>query len=59
MDELIKYIFVISTGLATICALYIFLATIVWKEKGFVGFHNNWQLPMVFALLIDALYYEK
>ena len=58
LDEFVKQTFIVAMGLAVICALYIFVVTILKNETGFIGFYNNWQLPMVCALFIDALYYE-
>jgi hypothetical protein len=42
---------VIGTG-------YIFIATIIFKEKTFGGIFNAWQFPMLLAILIDMAYYE-
>lgn len=37
---------------------YIFIATIIFKEKTFAGIFNSWQFPMLLAILIDMAYYE-
>lgn len=42
---------VIGTG-------YIFIITIVFKEKTFAGFFNTWQFPMLLAIFIDMAFYE-
>jgi hypothetical protein len=42
---------VIGTG-------YIFIMTIIFKEKTFAGFFNTWQFPMLLAILIDMVFYE-
>lgn len=42
---------VIGTG-------YIFIVTIIFKEKTFGGFFNTWQFPMLFAIFIDMAFYD-
>ena len=41
---------VIGTG-------YVFIMTIIFKEKSFAGFFNTWQFPMLLALYLDATKY--
>jgi hypothetical protein len=42
---------VIGTG-------YVFIMTIIFKEKSFAGFFNTWQFPMLLAIFIDVAFYE-
>lgn len=42
---------VIGTG-------YIFIVTIIFKEKTYAGFFNTWQFPMLLAIFIDMAFYE-
>lgn len=44
--------------IAVIGSGYIFIATIVFKEKTFAEIFNAWQFPMLLAILIDMAYYE-
>ena len=45
------FIAVIGTG-------YIFIVSIIFKDKSYAGFYNSWQFPMLLAIFIDAAFYE-
>ena len=47
-----------SLLIAVIGTGYIFIATIIFKEKTFAGIFNAWQFPMLLAIIIDMAYYE-
>jgi len=51
---------VILSGLlvAVIGTGYIFILTIIFKEKTFGGIFNSWQFPMLLAIFIDMAFYE-
>lgn len=45
------FIAVIGTG-------YIFIVSIIFKDKSYAGFYNSWQFPMLLAIFIDAAFYD-
>jgi len=45
------FIAVIGTG-------YIFIVSIIFKDKTYAGFYNSWQFPMLLAIFIDAAFYD-
>ena len=49
----------LSLFIATMGALYIFIETVVYQKKTYIGFYNSWQLPMLFALFIDSIDYNR
>jgi hypothetical protein len=44
--------------IATIGTGYIFIITILFKDKTYAGFFNTWQFPMILSIFIDAAFYE-
>jgi len=48
----------LSLFIATMGALYIFIETVVYQKKTYIGFYNSWQLPMLFALFVDSIDYN-
>jgi len=57
-DKMIQHIILLSLLIATIGSFYVFVVTLVFKEKGHSGFFNSWQFPMLLAIFIDAAYYD-
>lgn len=57
-DKIVQYIILLSLLIATIGSFYIFVLTLVFKDKSYSGFFNSWQFPMLLAIFIDASYYE-
>jgi hypothetical protein len=56
--KMIEYLTVFFLLISTILTCYVFIITIIFKEKTFGGFYSSWQFPMLLALLIDAVFYK-
>ncbi len=50
-------VFQMTLLFALILSIYIFVKTIVLKHDDYATLYNNWQLPIIFALYLDALYH--
>jgi hypothetical protein len=59
-NKYLEYLIIISVFIATFASLYIFIETVVFKKRNNIEFYNRcgWQLPMLIALLIDAVGYN-
>ena len=57
-NKIVQYIVLLSLLCATIGSGYIFIISVIYKEKTFKGFFNSWQFPMLLAIFIDAAYYK-
>jgi hypothetical protein len=57
-NKFIEYIVLLSLFIAVIGSCYIFIITIIFKERTFAGFFNTWQFPMLLAIFIDSAFYK-
>jgi len=52
VESLLKLILVI----AVILSFYIFITTVVTKEKKYKHLFTTWQFPMLFAICLDVFF---
>jgi hypothetical protein len=57
-SKLLKSIILLCLFIATIGTGYIFMVTIIFRDKTYAGFYNSWQFPMLLAIFIDSAYYK-
>ena len=57
-SKFLEHLIVLCLFVATAGAAYVFIVTIIFNDPTFSGFYSSWQLPMLFALFIDAAYYK-
>jgi len=56
--EFLLRLVLIALFIAVIGTGYIFIVSIIFKDKSYAGFYNSWQFPMLLAIFIDAAFYE-
>jgi hypothetical protein len=56
--KILEKLIVLCLFIATVGTTYVFIATIIFGDKSYSGFYSSWQMPMLFALFIDAAYYK-
>lgn len=57
-NKLVELLVLFGLFLAVLGSGYIFIVSIIFKEKTFAGFFNTWQFPMLLAIFIDSAYYK-
>ena len=57
-SDYLKQLIVICLFIAMLGTGYIFMLTIVFNDKTYLGFFNSWQFPMLFAIYIDTAYHQ-
>jgi hypothetical protein len=57
-NKFLEHLIVSCLFIATVGATYVFIVTIIFNDPTYSGFYSSWQLPMLFALFIDAAYYK-
>jgi hypothetical protein len=57
-NKLVEYLVLFGLFLAVLGSGYIFVVSIIFKERTFAGFFNTWQFPMLLAIFIDSAYYK-
>ena len=57
-NKLLESIVLIALVVATIGSAYIYVVTIILKDKSYAGFYSSWQFPMLLAIITDATYYK-
>ena len=55
--KLIEIIFIISLGIATVLAGYVYIASAIFNDSSFNGFYTNWQFPMMLAVFTHSVLY--
>lgn len=55
MDKLLV-LSIFSLSFAAIVALYIFLQAFILRKKEYFHLFNYWQVPMIMALLVEAVH---
>ena len=58
LNKFLEHLIVLCLFVATVAATYVFIVTIIFNDPTYSGFYSSWQLPMLFALFIDAAYYK-
>ena len=56
--KILEYIIILCLFIATVATGYIFIVSIIFKDKTYAGFFTTWQFPMLLAIFIDAAYYK-
>jgi len=56
--KFLEKLIVLCLFIATLGTIYIFIMTIIFNDTSYSGFYSSWQMPMLFALFIDAAYYK-
>jgi hypothetical protein len=56
--EFLLRLVLIALFIAVIGTGYIFIVSIIFKDKSYAGFYNSWQFPMLLAIFIDAAFYD-
>lgn len=56
--KFLEKLIVLCLFIATLGTTYIFIMTIIFNDTSYSGFYSSWQMPMLFALFIDAAYYK-
>ena len=56
--KILEKLIVLCLFIATVGTTYVFIATIIFGDTSYSGFYSSWQMPMLFALFIDAAYYK-
>ncbi len=57
-NRFLEHLIVLCLFIATAGATHVFIVTIIFNDPTYSGFYSSWQLPMLFALFIDAAYYK-
>lgn len=57
-NKFVEWIVLFGLFIAVLGSGYIFIISIIFKEKTFAGFFNTWQFPMLLAIFIDSAYYK-
>ena len=57
-NKTIEQVVLLGLLIAVIGTGYVFIITIIFKEKSFAGFFNTWQFPMLLAIFIDVAFYK-
>ena len=57
-SDYLKQLILICLFIAMLGTGYIFILSIVFKDKTYLGFFNSWQFPMLLAIYIDAAYHR-
>ena len=55
--KLIEIIIIISLSIATLLSGYVFIISVLFNDKQFNGFYNNWQFPMLLAVFAHSFLY--
>jgi hypothetical protein len=58
LNKYLQKIILICLLVAVIGTGYIFILSIIFKDKTHLGFFNTWQFPMLLAIYVDAAYYK-
>ena len=53
-NKTIEQVVLLGLLIAVIGTGYVFIITIIFKEKSFAGFFNTWQFPMLFAIFLES-----
>jgi hypothetical protein len=57
-NKFLEKLIVLCLFIATVGTTYVFIVTMIFGDTSFTGFYSSWQMPMLFALFIDAAYYK-
>jgi|DEB0MinimDraft_10_1074344.scaffolds.fasta_scaffold255887_1 hypothetical protein len=55
MDKLLL-LSIISLSFAAIVAIYIFIQAFILRKQEYFYLFNYWQVPMIMALLVEAIH---
>jgi hypothetical protein len=53
ISEIVDILLKISLVIALGCSIYIFIQALIFKHKEYTMRFQSWQMPMIFALVID------
>ena len=57
-SDYLKQLILICLLIAMLGTGYIFILSIVFKDRTYLGFFNSWQFTMLLAIYIDDAYHK-
>jgi hypothetical protein len=57
-NKFLEYLILLCLFIATLGTGYIFIVSIIFRDRTYAGFYSSWQFPMLFAIFIDSAFIQ-